>query len=46
MLVVHTAAEPPNQGGMCLLTLPPNSEPLQPRLWTDDYSDLFRLIKH
>jgi len=25
--------------------LPPDTKPLQPRLWTDDYSDLFRLIK-
>jgi hypothetical protein len=24
---------------------PPDTPPLQPRLWTDDYSDLFRLIK-
>jgi hypothetical protein len=26
--------------------LPPDVKPLQPRLWTDDYSDLFRLIKY
>ena len=25
--------------------LPPDTKPQQPRLWTDDYSDLFRLIK-
>lgn len=26
--------------------LPPDFKPRQPRLWTDDYSDLFRLIKY
>jgi hypothetical protein len=25
--------------------LPPDTKPIPPRLWTDDYSDLFRLIK-
>jgi spermidine synthase len=25
--------------------LPPDTKPIQPRLWTDDYSDLFRLVK-
>lgn len=26
--------------------LPPDIRPVQPRLWTDDYSDLFRLIRY
>ncbi|MGB8013063.1 MAG: hypothetical protein WCF68_15725 [Terriglobales bacterium] len=29
-----------------LPNLPPDVKPLPPRMWTDDYSDLFRLIKY